>query len=79
MDDYREFIQLFVELWHAGLRDPARTQAQTLERLVEGYSHTAYGRQFGAAALLDLVGDPPRLFEAYRRAFPTVTYDAIKP
>jgi len=64
MDGYREFIQLFVELWHAGLRDPARAQAQTLERLVEGYARTVYGRQFGAAGLLDLAGDPPRLFEA---------------
>jgi len=33
----------------------------------------------GAAALLDLAGDPPRLFEAYRRALPAVTYDGIKP
>jgi hypothetical protein len=79
MDEYREFIQLFVELWHTGLHDPARTQARTLERLVEGYAQTVYGRQFGAADLLDLVGDPPRLFEAYRRAFPAVTYDGIKP
>jgi len=79
MEEYREFIQLFVELWHAGLHDPARTQAQTLERLVEGYARTAYGRQWGAPALLDLVDNPPRLFEAYRRAFPAVTYEGIKP
>jgi len=79
MNEYREFCQLFVELWRAGLRDPARTQAQTLERLLEGYAHTVYGRQFGAAGLLDLTGDPSRLFEAYRGAFPAVSYDGIKP
>jgi len=79
MEEYREFIQLFVDLWHKGLRDPAQTQAQTLEWLVEGYGQTAYGQQYGAAALLDLAGDPPLFFEAYRRAFPIVTYDQIRP
>ena len=79
MEEYRDFIQVFVELWHKGLQDPAHTQARTLEWLVEGYARTVYGRQHGAAGLLPLVDDPPRLFAAYRRAFPVVTYDTIKP
>ena len=79
MEEYRDFIQVFVELWHKGLKDPARTQAQTLEWLVEGYARTVYGQECGAAGLLALADDPPRFFEAYRRAFPAVTYDAIKP
>jgi hypothetical protein len=79
MEEYRDFIQVFVELWHKGLQDPQRTQAQTLEWLVEGYSRTIYGRQRGAADLLALAEDPPRFFEAYRRAFPVVRYDEIKP
>lgn len=79
MDEYREFIQIFVELWHKGLQDPARTQAQTLEWLVEGYGRTAYGQQYDASRLGDLAGDPPRFFEEYRRAFPVVTYDQIRP
>lgn len=79
MEEYRDFIQVFVELWHKGLIDPERTQAQTLEWLVEGYARTAYGRQHGAAALLALAEDPARFFEAYQRAFPIVTYDQIKP
>jgi hypothetical protein len=78
-EEYREFIQIFVELWHKGLKDPARTQAQTLDWLVEGYARTVYGESYGAADLLTLADDPSRFFEAYRRAFPIVTYDAIKP
>lgn len=76
---YREFIEIFVDLWHKGLREPARTQAQTLEWLVEGYARTAYGQSCGAADLLPLAGDPPHFLEAYRRAFPVVTYDGLKP
>jgi hypothetical protein len=78
-DEYRDFVQIFVELWHKGLREPARTQAQTLEWLVEGYARTVYGQEHAAAGLLALAGDPPRFFEAYRRAFPAVTYDQIQP
>jgi hypothetical protein len=79
MDDYRDFLEIFCGLWHKGLQDPAATQAQTLHWLLEGYARTEYGQSHGAAPLLDLVDDPPRLFEAYRRAFPAVTYDQIKP
>ncbi len=79
MEEYREFIQVFIELWHKGLADPARTQAQTLEWLVEGYARTVYGQKCGVADLLALADDPPRFFDAYRRAFPAVTYDEIKP
>jgi hypothetical protein len=78
-EEYREFIQLFVELWHKGLEDPERTQAQTLEWFLEGYARTAYGQACGAEGLLPLADDPPRLFEAYRHAFPAVTYDGLQP
>jgi hypothetical protein len=79
MAEYREFIDIFVGLWHKGIQHPTRTQAQTLEWLVEGYAQTGYGRTFGAAELLDQAGDAAQFFEAYRRAFPIVTYDTIKP
>jgi hypothetical protein len=86
VEEFRDFIQIFVELWHKGLGDPAQTQAGTLEWLVEGYARTVYGQERGAADLLALAceasprgDDPSRFFEAYRRAFPVVTYDAIKP
>jgi len=79
MEEYRDFIQVFVELWHKGLWDPQQTQAQTLEWLIEGYSRTIYGQQHGAGDLLALAEDPPRFFDAYQRAFPVVTYDELKP
>ena len=79
MEEYRDFIQVFVELWHKGLQNPERTQAQTLEWLVEGYACTVYGQQHGAADLLALAEDPARFFQAYQHAFPIVTYDEIKP
>ncbi len=79
MEEYRDFCQIFVELWHKGLSDPQQTQAQTLEWLVEGFSKTLYGQQRGAPDLLGLVEDPPRFFEAYRQAFPIVTYEEITP
>jgi hypothetical protein len=76
---YRDFIEVFCDLWHRGLKDPPRTQAATLEWLLEGYAHTRYGQACGAEDLLPLVDDPPRLFDAYRGAFPIVTYDEIEP
>ncbi|HSJ56098.1 MAG TPA: GH3 auxin-responsive promoter family protein [Anaerolineae bacterium] len=86
MTQYAEFVELFVNLWHEGLHDPARTQAQTLAWLLDGYTRTLYGQQHNAAALCDLAAgpvpgsaDPASLFDAYRRAFPIVTYDRIKP
>ena len=79
MEEYRDFVQVFVELWHKGLRDPRQTQAQTLEWLVEGYSRTIYGQECGAGDLLALADDPPRFFDAYQRAFPVATYDDLMP
>lgn len=79
MEEYHDFLEVFCEVWHNGLVDPARTQAQTLEWLLEGYGRTTYGQQFDAASLLPLADDPPRLFDAFRRAFPIVTYDEISP
>jgi hypothetical protein len=78
-EEYHDFIQIFVDLWHKGLQDPAQTQAATLEWLVEGYARTVYGETYGAADLLTQADDPSRFFKAYRSAFPIVTYDAIKP
>lgn len=79
MEDVREFVELFVQLWHEGLEDPARTQAQTLDWLVEGYARTVYGQQHGAAELLTLADTPARFFEEYQRVFPIVNYETIKP
>jgi hypothetical protein len=78
-EEYRDFIQIFVDLWHRGVEDPVCTQAETLAWLLEGYAQTDYGRQFAPGELLSLAGHPAHLFDAYRRAFPAVTYDQVKP
>jgi hypothetical protein len=79
MTEYAEFVEMFVDLWHEGLQDPARTQAQTLAWLIEGYGHTRYGRECGTARLVELTGDPTHFFEAYQSAFPIVTYGDLMP
>jgi hypothetical protein len=79
MAEYHDFLEMFVDLWHRGLDDPALAQAQTLEWLIEGYARTRYGQDCGATELVDLAGSPLSLLGAFRKAFPVVTYDAIKP
>jgi hypothetical protein len=79
VEEYRDFVEIFVGLWHRGLQEPARTQAQTLEWLLEGYAQTAYGKQYGVAKLFALAEDPPRFFEAYRKTVPTTTYEGFRP
>lgn len=79
MHEMREFIELFVGLWHSGLQDPARAQMETLAWLVQGYAQTEYGRTRGIADLLSLTDNPERFYDAYRRALPVVTYDTIEP
>ena len=62
MDEWREFIEVFIELWHRGLRDPVATQTQTLKWLLRGYANTEYGRRHSACELLSLAAEPARIF-----------------
>ncbi len=57
--------------WHEAIDSPAAAQAQVLQRLLEGYARTAYGRDRGAGQVGTL--------EEYRRQFPVLTYDEYKP
>jgi hypothetical protein len=84
IEEYRDFIEVFCELWHRGLQEPAATQAQTLQWLVEGYAQTEYGQEHGAQSLVTLgagldAGESSHFFESFRRAFPVVTYEALVP
>jgi len=79
MDEWREFIEVFIELWHRGLADPVGTQTQTLEWLLRGYANTEYGRGHSASELLPLATEPARFFAAYRAAFPAATYQNLRP
>lgn len=57
--------------WHDSIQNPAKTQELVLNRLLMDYSHTEYGSLNGASKI-DTIDD-------YRRAFPIVSYETLKP
>ncbi|MGQ9679704.1 MAG: GH3 family domain-containing protein [Candidatus Bathyarchaeia archaeon] len=58
-----------VEPWHESLRDPSKSQAETLERLLSLYSKTRYG--------VDHSSDEVKGFEDFRARFPTIGYKEV--
>jgi hypothetical protein len=66
-----ELLESFVKPWYESLEDPASAQRQILQKLLSGYSKTAYGRLFGAESVVDV--------EGYRRAFPVADYPSLVP
>ncbi|MBC7231853.1 MAG: GH3 auxin-responsive promoter family protein [Chloroflexi bacterium] len=61
----------FVQPWYQALADPATAQQAVLQRLLQGYAHTAYGQDHHAHTVTTI--------EEYRQAFPIITYEDIKP
>ncbi|MGC9400780.1 MAG: GH3 family domain-containing protein [Anaerolineae bacterium] len=57
--------------WHAAVADPKSAQQAVLRRLLDGYADTEYGAEHGAAQIESV--------EAYRGAFPVMTYEDYKP
>ena len=57
--------------WHESLADPAAAQSSVLAGLLPRYARTRYGQEHNAGQIDDLAG--------YRKYFPVVTYDEIKP
>lgn len=66
-----ELLKGFVQPWHQTLTDPASAQQAVLQRLLQGYARTIYGQQHKV--------DTVATIEEYRRAFPIITYEDIKP
>ena len=66
-----QMLQAMLQPWHQAVADPAKAQQEVLHSLLGDYARTAYGAEHGAAQIDSL--------EDYRRAFPVITYDAIKP
>jgi hypothetical protein len=64
-------LQAQLEPWHQAVRDPAGAQATVLQRNLVDYAKTRYGRDHGAASVANV--------EGFRRAFPIITYETIKP
>ncbi len=67
----KDVLTMFLQPWHESLADPAATQGQVLERLLEGYRMTEYGERCGASAV--------QTVQDYRRAFPATTYEGYRP
>jgi len=57
--------------WYAAVAAPAPAQQEVLRRFLAIYAQTAYGREHGAAGVTDV--------DAYRKNFPVITYEGIKP
>jgi hypothetical protein len=64
-------LTAFLQPWQEALQDPARAQEACLQRYLQIYAQTDYGRQHGAAQV-DTLAD-------YRRVFPVMDYEAYKP
>jgi len=60
-----------LEAWDEGLKDPQAAQKKVLRDLLEGYSKTEYGRNYGASEASTI--------EEYRKRFPKVTYTDLQP
>ncbi len=69
--DVAEQLKGFVQPWYEALADPSSAQQAVLQRLLSGYARTGYGQEHKADAITT-VGE-------YRRAFPIVTYEHLKP
>ncbi|TFH32052.1 MAG: hypothetical protein E4G99_13230 [Anaerolineales bacterium] len=69
--DPKLMLTQMLEPWQRSVADPGLAQNQALFRYLEDYAQTDYGKRYGANQVKDI--------EAYRRAFPIVSYDELKP
>jgi hypothetical protein len=69
-DDPRHMLAEFLQPWHEGVADPARTQERVLHKLLSTHAGTGYGKQH-AADQIESVAD-------FRRAFPISDYEAYR-
>jgi hypothetical protein len=86
-----EALSTQLDPWDLAVEQPARAQSQVLARFLDDYARTGYGSDRGAAGVAeagggsgagaaDPLGDSGNpLVEAYRRAFPVMTYPDYKP
>ena len=66
-----QMLQAMLQPWHAAVENPAKAQQEVLHSLLSDYARTTYGAEHGASNIDTL--------EDYRRGFPIITYDVIKP
>jgi hypothetical protein len=66
-----QFLEMMLQPWRDALAQPAATQDKVLKGLLEIYAQTDYGTRHGAGNVTDI--------QSYRRSFPVITYEDVKP
>ena len=64
-------LNQFLQPWYESIRDPETNQKNVLGVILGHYDKTEYGRQHGANEV--------QTIEDFRKAFPVVSYEDIKP
>ena len=66
-----QMLRSQLQPWHQAIENPAVAQDEVLHRILKDFSRTDYGAQHGASQIETLAD--------YRRAFPVITYETVKP
>jgi len=66
-----KFLNAFLQPWRDALADPPAAQQKVLQNLLPVYAQTDYGNKHHAGEVRNL--------EEYRRAFPVIDYEIVKP
>jgi hypothetical protein len=66
-----QILRSQLDPWHKAIENPSRAQEEVLQRFLKDYARTEYGLQYGAGSIETLAD--------YRRSFPIITYEIIKP
>ena len=66
-----DILKHIVKPWHEALKNPAEAQLQVLEKLLEGYAKTGYGKTHSANDIKD--------GSMFRANFPTINYTGLRP
>ena len=65
-----DILKHIVNPWYEALKNPAEAQQKVLEKLLEGYSKTGYGKKHSANEIKD--------GSTFRANFPTINYDGLR-
>jgi hypothetical protein len=66
-----DILKQIVTPWHESLKNPAEAQQQVLEKLLEGYAKTDYGKKHSVHEVKDAA--------TFRTNFPTIDYAGLRP
>jgi hypothetical protein len=66
-----QLLTYLLKPWHESLENPAKAQEGVLNRYLQDYARTEYGKSHGASNIETL--------QDYRRLFPVATYEDYKP